>query len=329
MSTINGLAVRRATAVDLPAVLALARRALGWTDDDTKFLEWKHVENAFGASPMWIASDDDRVVGFRAFMRWEFVTPDGDRIRAARAVDTATDPEYQGRGIFTRLTQSAVEQLPAEGVQLIFNTPNERSLPGYLKMGWRQVGRLGVAVNPTGARFPLVVMTARGAASRLPVRTTVGLPASEALQPSEPVAALLDAVAPAAGLTTRRTPEFLRWRYGHPPLGYRVLLQRSSPEQGVAVFRRRRRGSALEAVLCELLVPAGADAAATESELISSVGREAGADYVLRLDRRALSRGPFVRLPHMGPVLVCRRLDGAPPPELRSWALTMGDIELF
>src|SRR3954451_19331819 len=132
---LEGLTVRRADAHDFPGVLDLARRALEWTDDDARFLEWKHLENPFGASPMWIALDGDRTVGFRAFMRWQFVTVDGHVVHAARAVDTATDPGDRGRGIFTCLTLRAIDRLSADGVTLIFNTPNEKSLAGYLKMG--------------------------------------------------------------------------------------------------------------------------------------------------------------------------------------------------
>src|SRR2546430_9489017 len=130
----DDLTVRGGGPADLPRVLELARRALGWTDDDTSFLEWKHFETPFGASPMWIALDGERVVGFRTFLRWEFVR--GQRVlRAVRAVDTATDPAYQGRGIFSRLTLEAIDHLSSDGIQLIFNTPNAKSLAGYLKMG--------------------------------------------------------------------------------------------------------------------------------------------------------------------------------------------------
>ena len=94
---------RRASTDDFAAILELARAALGWSDGDAAFLEWKHRQNPFGESPMWVAEADGRVVGFRAFMRWELTTPDGDALSAARAVDTATDPEFQGRGIFAAL----------------------------------------------------------------------------------------------------------------------------------------------------------------------------------------------------------------------------------
>ena len=83
--------------------------------------------------------------GFRTLMRWEFL--DGERVvRAVRAVDTATHPDYQGRSIFTRLTLHALDELVAEGVEFVFNTPNEQSRPGYLKMGWQVVGQLPTAV---------------------------------------------------------------------------------------------------------------------------------------------------------------------------------------
>ena len=48
----DDVSIRRAAHHDLPAIVALARRALGWTDTDTAFLEWKHFENPFGVSPM-------------------------------------------------------------------------------------------------------------------------------------------------------------------------------------------------------------------------------------------------------------------------------------
>ena len=50
---------------------------------------------------------------------------------------------------------------------------------------------------------------------------------------------------------------------------------------------------------------------------------------IVRFDRRVVTRGPFVRLPHVGPVLACRPLDASAAPELPGWALTMGDVELF
>ena len=59
------------------------------------------------------------------------------------------------------------------------------------------------------------------------------------------------------------------------------------------------------------------------------VARLTQADYLIRLDRRLVSRHRAVRLPGAGPVLTCRPLGGEPAPGLRHWRLTMGDVELF
>src|SRR5438094_4564032 len=107
------LETRPASAEDLQGILELCRRALGWSDVSSRFLEWKHLESPFGPSVMWIAVDDERVVGFRAFLRWELVGADGRIVRSARAVDTATDPDYRRRGLFRSLTLDALETLRA------------------------------------------------------------------------------------------------------------------------------------------------------------------------------------------------------------------------
>ena len=122
---------------------------------------------------------------------------------------------------------------------------------------------------------------------------------------------------------------FLAWRYNNPALGYRVLLHDSTPSAGFAVFRLRRRGRAVEAVLCDLFVPPG-DLVAARA-LVRSIARGTDADYVIRIPDGVTRRG-FVRLPRTGPVLAFRALDGldtSMPPSLGEWALTMGDVELL
>ena len=138
---------------------------------------------------------------------------------AARAVDTATDPDFQGRGIFTRLTLEALDALPADGVDMVFNTPNAQSLPGYLKMGWEEVGRLAAAVRPTRWRFVRVVGTARRPASREFVPSVVGVPAGDGLADHGAVDRLLEAAPAPLGLATRRSGRYLQWRYGNPTSG--------------------------------------------------------------------------------------------------------------
>jgi GNAT superfamily N-acetyltransferase len=329
MSAQTSIQVRPATDEERPAVLQLLQASLGWNlaEGLAEYFEWKHLRNPFGRSPAWVAVDGDRIVGFRTFLRWEFENHDGARLRAVRAVDTATHPDYQGRGIFRLLTLAGVEAMTAEGVQFVFNTPNDQSRPGYLKMGWRQVGRPSTSVRVRSLAGGLRMLSSRVPADRWPLADAAGSPAVELV--SDPrVDELLGALAPSRGLRTNRTRQYLEWRYGFAPLGYRAIAAGRDPAEGIAVFRLRRRGRAAEAALCEVIVPHRAPR--TARPLGRAVARATGADYVVRLGQ-ATPAGGYLPLPHQGPILTWRALatTAAEPPPLDDWELSLGDVELL
>lgn len=98
---------------------------------------WKHLENPFGKSYGLVALDNEKIVGLRMFMRWEFLE-NGKILKAIRPVDTCTDVSQRGKGIFKKLTTSGLLGIKGE-YDLIFNTPNQMSYGGYLKMGWTKI----------------------------------------------------------------------------------------------------------------------------------------------------------------------------------------------
>jgi GNAT superfamily N-acetyltransferase len=318
------LEMRPARPDDEPSVLGLFRSTLGWKDEDPNeaFFRWKHQENAFGVSPAWVAVHEGRVVGYRTFLRWGFLDDTGREVRAVRAVDTATDPAYQGLGIFRTLTLRGVAELTLAGDGLVFNTPNDQSRPGYLKMGWSVARRLPVGVLPAGARSSRRMLASRVPAELWSTSTRAGIDAGDALA-DLPVGAELLAHAPTTGFRTHRTPEYLAWRTGFAPLHYRLLLASpQDPAEGGLVFRLRRRGDAVEAAVVEQLVPDRR----TGMRLVRRMLRDSGADYAIGL-RTGPSAG-LLPLPRQGPLLTTRPL-AASPPSPSAWTLTLGDVELF
>jgi GNAT superfamily N-acetyltransferase len=323
----DDLVIRRAEPADRAAILALLGRSLGWHGDerDEELFAWKHDANAFGPSPAWVALDGDRLVGVRVFLRWEFEI-DGRLLRAVRAVDTATDPEYQGRGIFTRLTLHAVEEVRTEGVAFVFNTPNDQSRPGYLKMGWQVVGRLAARMRPTSIAAAARMLRARVPAERWSEESSIGVPAADVLD-DRGVAQLCAARAARTGLRTHLDARVLRWRFGWPELRYRAVLAGRDPAEGLAILRVRRRGSAREAALAALLVP-GCDPALRRA-LVRRVTRGVDADYLIGIGDELRGTGLFA-VPGQGPALTWRAVaPDAAPIALDRWHLTLGDVELF
>ena len=326
---------------DLTSVLGLLRAALGEGPAGSRpseFFAWKHLENPFGRSFMLVAEADGKPVGLRAFMRWRFRT--GERtVHAVRAVDTATHPDHQGQGIFSMLTRQAIETLRDE-VELIFNTPNEKSQPGYLKMGWSVVGRVPILI---GAHRPLRVALGFGSV-RDPVTPARPKPvpacetAVEVLADADSVSRLLaTARVPDRRLTTDDDVTYLRWRYGSVRLlDYRAMREEGPGGlRGLALFRVRPRGRLWECTVAELIVEDGDTA--TAGRLLRRIRQTTGVDHVAAsfpsrsVQASAARRHGFVRAPG-GMTMVVNPLGGVTRPDplaLASWAVRLGDLEVF
>lgn len=351
----QSLVYRPATTADEPAVLDLLRDALGSGPDGERsadFLHWKHRDNPFGPSPSMVAEDAGRLVGVRLLMRWELQTG-GRLVRAVRAVDTATDPGYRGRGIFRELTLRLLAELDAtDAADLVFNTPNQSSRPGYLKMGWQPVGTLPVLITPVRPlRFLAGVRSARrstamgeqrsgspGALARGPLPASPLPTAAETLARHQgEIAELLSRAAVPRGLHTRRTEQFLVWRYGQAPgLDYRclTLLSPAGELRGLAFGRLRHRGALAELTLSDLVVAEGDGVAARR---LLRAARRSGADHVAvhaphgsPLWRAARLSG-YLPVPRYGLGLVANPRQTLPvdPFDVRAWSLTLGDLEVF
>jgi GNAT superfamily N-acetyltransferase len=315
----NTITTRLLERSDLDSVLDLLRASLGETPllrRTPEMFSWKHFDNPFGPSVALVAESDGRLAGLRAFMRWRLVSPDGHTIECGRAVDTATHPDFQRRGIFRRLTEEALEEARGKGIDLIFNTPNAKSGPGYLKMGWVQVGPIGAMVRPTTHFF-----TGRSS-------------------PEDPIDAglLVEALGPVSaldveerrplGLRTPRTKAYLHWRYrSHPTARYMEARAGTSR----AVVRPNVRGGRTELLVADVFGPA-------KTRAIRAAVRRARTAYVAAWfskgtpERRAAIRCGLLPVPGVSPlVLMARPLRDSIPDvaSLDCWDLSLGDLELL
>lgn len=331
----SDLTYRRATDADRPAIIALCRASLGWKQGDPNeaFFGWKHDRNPFGMSPAWVAvTPDGQIVGLRVFLRWEFEEPGSTRrITTVRAVDTATHPDWQGKGIFTKLTLAAVEELKQDGLDVVFNTPNDQSRPGYIKMGWQVVGRVPVEVRVRSVMAAARLRGARAAAEKWSAGTTAGIDARQALADSDALERLVAKLPSATGIHTARSVEYYQWRYEFEPLGYQAFPLGDSLEDGVVLFRVRKRGTATELTICDVLAPAGTPTKLTR-KAIGHLLSAAGADYAIGAAAPTLVaslRSGSIPLNRLGPILTWREVSRHGIPERGDLSLTLGDIELF
>jgi GNAT superfamily N-acetyltransferase len=300
-----------------------------------EFFRWKHIENPFGRSFMLVAENEGNIVGLRAFMRWGFAAGDR-RLHAVRAVDTATHPDHQGQGIFSKLTLESLEALRGEA-DFVFNTPNEKSLPGYLKMGWTVVGQVPVSVRVQRPfRFATRAKGWRSAKEAGDVPPSTAPAACQVLE-DDAIFRLLDDRETPAGISTPRDANYLRWRYGRAPLlDYRAVEERREGRlEGLCIFRVRPRGRLVEGTVAEIIVREGD--VGTGRRLLLAARRSARLDHltcslpVSSSAHAAAKRAGFLRVPG-GMTLVVNPLGHGLDPDpvgLASWALSLGDLEVF
>ncbi len=312
------LEIRPIVEADLPGVLDTLRAALGETALLRRTPEqwnWKHTLNPFGRSIVLVAVDGDRVAAVRAFMRWRLTTPGGEDLSCVRAVDTAVHPDYQRQGLFRRLNEAAVEAARDDGVDLVFNTPNSQSRPGYLKQGWRNVGPIGVMIRPSRRMF------AKHPSNELPDADAV-------LPGARPVADLNGMERDPLGLRTVRSEAYWRWWFEqHPTATY----LRIDEEDSTAVLRVNRRNGRDELIVSELLGP---DA---RSAIAATAKRSRAAYLVGWFSKRSPERGEATRA-GMIPVPRITALDLVARPlsaininvfDIDNWDLALSDLELL
>ncbi|MDH3680056.1 MAG: GNAT family N-acetyltransferase [Acidimicrobiia bacterium] len=331
MTATDTVSIRRADEADLDEVIDVCGRALEWSepDVDTAFFMWKHVENPFGPSPIWVAEETDDgqrpIVGVRALMRWELRDGSGSERRLVRAVDTATLPTHQGRGIFSRLTMAAVDDLTADGVDAVFNTPNDKSRPGYLKMGWESLGRVPVVVRPRSPLTLVAMARSRVAADKWGQPTDVGLSPAEVFADDERIDAVIASVTAPEGWRTPLSARYLRWRTGFEPLACRVEPLGASVDAGFVVFRLRARGELLQLSLLHIVNPRGRSLRRALARLLA----ETEADVLLSSGRSPGVAAGMVPLPRTGPILTWRTLADDVVPSMADLDVPLGTVELF
>jgi hypothetical protein len=250
-----------------------------------------------------LAFAGDQLIGVRAFLRWEW--REGDRVyRSVRAVDTATHPAHQGKGIFKRLTLALADACAADGVAFVFNTPNQQSRPGYLKMAWQDAGRLPVALTPV---WPFG-------------RGQVGIPFRQwATEPK--LNELSENLNTQQGLHSSSSAPWLWWRYATVPVAEYFVVAEANL---IAIYRLKDNPWGRELRITTCWDPAERAPAALQAAAKAHRARIISHAYP------AQKKG-WVRMP--GPRVTVRPLsDSAVMQGLRdfqTWRPTLGDLELF
>ncbi len=89
----------------------------------------KYLDNIYGESLIILAHVNDKCVGAMAFWR-----NDIEGKKAFQPCEMAVLCDYRGHGIFSKMNNEGLNYLEKDA--LLYNFPNDNSLPFYTKSGW-------------------------------------------------------------------------------------------------------------------------------------------------------------------------------------------------
>ena len=307
--------IRKSTKEDIPSIVDLLTKTLGEssTPKSINYWIWKHIDNPFGESSVLVAETNEQLTGVRAMMQWKW-QKGHELFNALRAVDTATHPDHQGKGVFSVLTQKSVVLAKEEGVNFIFNTPNRKSLPGYLKLGWVSAGKLAV-----GMSFHVSFFTK-----------------SKNLKKESVDFSLLDNLCRRWNILQQKSDQlfipksaaYLSWRYvENPVISYFVF---SDETLFLAMYTRKIK-NITELRIAELIC---CSSTPQDYRKVKSIVRNFAADKKANLITFATQHKPWmpgfkISLP-MGPILVTKKINiDLPSFAHLNMVYQLGDMELF
>lgn len=124
----------------LPDQLVVYRAAFNATKDyEENNAVWikKHYENPLGDSLVFGAYYEGKLVGMNSYMPVEYVY-EGEVIPMLQSCESGVLPEYQGKGIWSKVVKYAVNYVFRNTkYQAVIGFPNYiNSYPGFKKMGW-------------------------------------------------------------------------------------------------------------------------------------------------------------------------------------------------
>jgi GNAT superfamily N-acetyltransferase len=117
-------------------------------------IAWRYRDNPAGQAVGMDAWDGERLAAHYVTCPMQGWI-DGSPQKGLLSLNTATDPGYQGQGLFTRLAEATYEAGRAAGYGFVIGVANANSTPGFLRrLAFQHVARLEAGVfGRTPRRF--------------------------------------------------------------------------------------------------------------------------------------------------------------------------------
>ena len=213
------------------------------------YWKWKYESNVFGKSLLTVAEADGKLIGFDHLWPWQ-LNYKGITIDACEPCDSVVLKDYRGQGIFSKMRINGISRAKERNVKLLFNFPNENSLPANLKVGAVSLGRVPWRVKILKPFTLIKDMYNR----ELSAAAEIGDRYKLDVQYLDQIAAETVYKWEDDFIGVERKPGYHDWRYKQRPNRHYGMVSISKGNEAIAaIFTINKRGKVTEMVIVDIL----------------------------------------------------------------------------
>jgi len=230
--------------------------------------DWWSFGCPCATSGFMVAESNGSVVGVQPMEIFQYHDRK-ESFKGGMLTGVAVHPQFRRRGIFSALVKACEQEAWRQGAAFVSTMPNDRSRPGFLKLGYTDLGRRKLLVRlidprDMGARsVPLFGRLVGGAAQCIqaalkPTSAEDGIALRQVSSIPPEVADLAhrhEALFP--GLRMHRSAEWWRWRFLEAPTRRYLIYEARTPDGkliGLGVCTTRWKGRHKVRYLVDLVV---------------------------------------------------------------------------
>lgn len=107
---------------------------------NVELFNWKYEINPFSDKPYaYVCLNKGKIIGFRGFFEMNYQL-ENRLIKVLSPSDVFVSKDFRRKGIFSKMNSFALDDIKRSSISPIFLnlSSNEKSTPGYIKMGWKK-----------------------------------------------------------------------------------------------------------------------------------------------------------------------------------------------
>ena len=235
-------------------------------DRDQANLYWLHRQNQVQENMIYYAWSGSEIGAIYTALPVYFRI-NGQRVKALQSIDTITDENHRGKGLFTLLANQLYADAPTEQYALVYGFPNDQSAPGFFKkLQWVSFGEAPFLIKPLRWTYLLKKALLRKKHTDFSSRShhfeapaQIAVSNQRAIRAIDQFGADYNRIWELASKTIRvsadRDAAYMNWRYVNKPGEhyYRYGLYENETLQGIVVFSIKFKHDGCIAYIMDLI----------------------------------------------------------------------------